>query len=113
MKQIQNITSEPIQRHTIVFEESGITLTLRFYPRTQIWCFDAEFLDNAVYGIKLSVGALHIVSQNFPFDFAVLDLSNNGIDPFLTSDFIDGRCRLYMLEPDDMVEARNGAEVPI
>lgn len=112
MKRVQNITNEPIQRHTIVFEESEITLTLRFYPRTQIWCFDAEFGDWAVYGLKLSVGVLHMVSQNQPFDFIVTDESGVGIDPFQRTDFTSGRCLLYLLEPDDMVELR-GDEVPL
>ena len=50
MRRIQNITDEPIQRHTILFEKSEIIFTLRFYPRTQIWMFDAEFGDKQVYG---------------------------------------------------------------
>jgi len=68
MRRLQNITSEPIQRHTILFEKSEINLLhLRFYPRTQIWMFDAEFGDKKVYGLKLSVGVLHMISQNQPF----------------------------------------------
>ena len=113
MIRIQNITSEPIQRHTIIFQESEITLVLRFYPRNQVWCFDAEYKDWAVYGIKLSLGVRHIKSQNKPFDFFVTDRSNNGIDPFRSNDFSGDRCRLYMFEPDEMVNIRGGAEVPI
>lgn len=113
MIRVQNITSEPIQRHTIVFEESEIILTLRFYPRTQIWCFDAEYKEWAVHGIKISVGVPHIISQLQPFDFACIDRSNNGIDPFQVGDFSSGRCGLYMLETADMVDVRGGAEVPI
>jgi hypothetical protein len=112
MRQIENITTDPIQDHTIFFDESEITLTLRFYPRTQIWCFDVEFGEWAVYGIKCSVGVLHIRSQNKPFDFFVTDESGSGIDPFQLSDFSTGRCNLYMLESDDMVEIR-GDEVPL
>jgi len=58
MRRLQNITDEPIQRHTILFEKSEIIFTLRFYPRTQIWMFDAEFGDTVVYGLKLSVGVI-------------------------------------------------------
>lgn len=111
MRRIQNITDEPIQRHTIILDDSEMTLTLRYYPKTQHWSFDSEYNGKSVYGIKLSVGALHMVSQNQPFDFIVTDRSGNGIDPILRSDFSNGRCRLYMLERDEMIEVRSGAEV--
>ena len=106
MLKIQNITDEPIQRHSILFQESEIILTLRFYPRSQIWCFDAEYLDWSVKGIKLSVGVLHIAGQNRLFDFVVRDFSNNGIDPFAKTDFSNDRCSLYMLEQDDIEDIR-------
>lgn len=109
---IQNITSEPIQRHTILFQESEVILTLRFFPRNEIWMFDAEHQGNAVRGVKLSAGVLHMISRNQPFDFVVRDLSGNGIDPFRRSDFSDGRCELYMLQASDM-EGIRGAEVPL
>ena len=109
MIRIQNITDEPIQRHTILFEESEIIFTLRFYPRTQIWMFDAEFGDKKVYGLKLSVGVLHMLSQNQPFDFVCGDLSRNGIDPFKRQDFSSGRCEIYMLEAADMELIRGAA----
>ena len=109
MRRLQNITEEPIQRHTILFEKSEITFILRFYPRTQIWMFDAEFGDKKVYGLKLSVGVLHMLSQNQPFDFVCVDLSGNGIDPFQRQDFSSGRCEIYMLESSDMERIRGAA----
>lgn len=112
MRRVQNITGEPIQRHNILFQESEIVLTLRFYPRTQIWAFDAQWQDWNVYGIKLSVGVLHIESQNQPFDFLVTDATGEGFDPFRANDFLDGRCALYILEADDMADIR-GTDVPL
>jgi hypothetical protein len=112
MIKIQNIGDEAIQRHTIIFQEFEITLTLRFYPKVQMWCFDCEFLDWEVHGLRLAVGVLHMVSENQPFDFYVIDESGNGLDPFQINDFSTGRCSLYMLEEADMVEIRKGAEVP-
>ena len=110
MKQLQNLTNEPIQRHTILFEQSEITFVLRFYPRTQVWLFDVEFGNKQVYGLKLSVGVLHMLSQNQPFDFICVDKSGNGIDPFTRTDFSGGRCEIYLLEAADMVQIR-GVEV--
>jgi hypothetical protein len=72
--------------------------------------FDAEFGDNQVYGLKLSVGVLHMLSQNQPFDFICIDRSGNGIDPFQRQDFSGGRCNIYMLEAADM-ELIRGIEV--
>jgi len=109
--EIENITAEAIQRHLIVLEESEVILTLRYYPKSLIWCFDAEFLNKRTLGIKLSVGALHMVSQNQPFDFEVIDNSQLGIDPFQITDFSSNRCTLLMLERDDMVIIRQGAQV--
>lgn len=113
MRRITNITDEPIQRHTIIFEESEITLTLRFFPRHEFWAIDIEYSNYQVFGIKLSIGVLHITSGNMPFDFVVVDASNNGIDPFRRNDFSDGRCNLYMFEREDMIEIRQGEVVPV
>lgn len=114
MKRLTNITSETLQRHLILFEDDGVvTLTLRFYPKTQHWAFDAEYKGRSVYGVKLSVGVLHIKSKNFPFDFFVVDGSGLGIDPFQRNDFHSGRCNIYIMETDDMLEIRNGAEASV
>lgn len=112
MRLLQNITDEPIQRHTIIFEESEITFKLRFYPKSEMWCFDASFGDWSVFGLKLSVGVLHMLSQNKPFDFIVTDESGIGIDPFQKTDFSSGRCKIYLLESADLVQ-RRGDEVPL
>jgi hypothetical protein len=72
--------------------------------------FDAEFSDKQVYGLKLSVGVLHMISQNQPFDFVCVDRSGEGIDPFKRQDFSGGRCEIYMLEPGEMEQIR-GVEV--
>lgn len=112
MRRIQNISNEPIQRHSIIIDEFEVVLRLRFYPKTQHWTFDVEYEGAAVYGIKLSLGVLHMVSANFPFDFAVVDNSGTGLDPFQRDDFVNGRCTLYMLEADEMEEVRGGAEIP-
>ena len=103
---LQNISAEAFQRHSIIFREAEIILTLRFYPRSQIWCMDLSYLDWEVNGIKLSTGVLHIAGQNKQFDFIVRDLSNNGLDPFKKTDFEEGRCEIYMLEQLDIEEIR-------
>jgi hypothetical protein len=112
MRQIENITDEPHQRHTIVFEESEIALELRFLPVVEMWFVNVEYKGVVASGYKLSADVLHMRSRNFPFDFTVLDLSNSGIDPFRIDDFSSGRCGLYLVESADM-EAIRGAPVPL
>jgi len=111
MKRIQNITDEPIQRHSIIIGEYEAVLYLRYFPKTQHWTIGIEYEGGAVYGVKLSLSVLHMVSANFPFDFIVADNSDTGIDPFQRDDFVNGRCTLYMLTADEMIEVREGAEV--
>jgi len=109
MKKILNIGSEPIQRHTLLFEETEIILTLRFFPTVQQWFFDAEYKTFAVYGIKLALGVLHMRSRNQPFDFVMQDNSGLGLDCFRIGDFSDGRCSLYLVESVDMKAIRGVA----
>lgn len=111
-KRIQNITDEADQRHVILFEESEIVLTLRFFAVAEFWAIDVEYKGRTVYGFKLSANVLHMRSQNFPFDFTVRDLAETGIDPFKIDDFASGRCELYLLTADDMEVIRDGA-VPL
>lgn len=101
MIKIKNISSEAHQRHTIIFRESEIILTLRFQLTLSQWFFDVEYGGKNTYGVKLATGPLHIQGRNYPFDFAVSDLSGIGQDPFRIDDFTD-RCVLYMLEPAEM-----------
>ena len=112
MKQITNITNEPNQRHIIPLDDSEIIFTLRFYPTIQQWCFDVTWDGKAIYGVKLSTGTLHITNTNMPFDFIVSDESLNGIDPFKIDDFQAERCKLYMLDADEM-ESFRGVPVEI
>lgn len=109
--QIQNITSEAYQRHIVQYDPSEITLELRYASIVQSWIMNVEYRDWAIYGVKLSVGTLHIRQENQPFDFVVLDLSGLGLDPVSRNDFADGRCGLFMLTASEM-EAIRGAPVP-
>jgi hypothetical protein len=102
MKQLTNITADAIQTFTLLVGDEEAQITLRYYPTTQIWCFDLTFRNQSIYGIKLSLGILHIDSYNFPFDFIVQDTSNLGLDPLKLDDFEQGRTILYMLTAEEM-----------
>ena len=87
-------------------------LVLRFYPTVGMWTFDATYKDTQILGRKLSVGVLHMLSRNMPFDFLVSANAGTGLDPFRLDDFSTERCSLFMLEADDM-EVLRGAPVPL
>lgn len=112
MIEVMNISDFPFQRHTIITPDAPITLDLRFYPRVGFWTVGIQYKNKTIKGVKLATGVLHMRSQNLPFDFIVVDASNNGIDPFKADDFSSGRCRLLMLERADMGVIR-GQPVPI
>lgn len=105
MIKIINLTNEPNQLHTILFEETEITLHLRFHEICGFWTFDVTYKDRSVYGVKLSISTLHIQSENLPFDFVCLDNSKLGLDPFEIDAFLE-RCSIFMLEADDMEKIR-------
>lgn len=110
--QIQNISAEAHQRHVLLFDESEIELTMRFYPTVEMWTIDVSYKGQTATGYKLSADVLHMRSRNFPFDFAVRDLSGLGLDPFRLDDFATGRCAIYMMSADDMETIRD-APVPL
>ena len=112
MIEIENIGNETLQRHIILFEESEIELILRYLPITSIWVFNVTYKGKSSNGHKLSNKTPHMLSTNFPFDFIVLDNNGTGIDPVDRNDFVNGRCSLYMLEPDD-IERLRGQPVEI
>lgn len=109
---IQNLTDEAFQRHVILLDEQEVELSLRFLSVVEGWFIDVTYADRSAYGFKLALNTLHMLSQNFPFDFIVEDLSGRGIDPFRIDDFSEDRCALYMLQADDMAEIR-GQYVPV
>jgi len=109
---IENIGNETLQRHVILFQETEIILTLRFLPMVSFWFYNVEYKGRQANGYKLSTGTPHMLSRNFPFDFIVTDNNNTGIDPINRNDFLNGRCTLYMLEPNE-IEALRGQPVEI
>jgi hypothetical protein len=112
MIQLQDITQDNIQELTIPFDDSEIIFKMFFSPVVQQWFFDVEYGGRETNGVKLTVGVLHVTRRNYPFDFWVTDNSGKEVDPFLIDDFYNGRCSIFIVEPDEMAEIR-GASVPV
>lgn len=109
--QITNITDEPSQRHTLLVGDDEITLILNFYDVTEMWSFDVAWRGVRYNGFMISLGCLHIQALNWPFDFFAVATDNSGMAPFRLGDFSEGRCELYFVTAEEMVE-RRGLEVP-
>ena len=105
MKALSNITIDPIQIHHVPLEDGDLIITLRFYPTTQVWCFDVEFNEKKVNGLKCSLGVVHSLGSNFPFDFSFGCTQNTGLDPYKIDDF-ESRVKFYLLEQSDVQEYR-------
>lgn len=110
IKQFSNITDQPVQRHSLIFNDVEASVVLRYSPQVQQWFIDCEVGNKAIYGVKLAVGTLHMVSRNMPVDFTVSDNSGNGIDPFKANDFSSGRCSLFIVD-DEAMEIIRGQKV--
>jgi len=111
-RKLANITAEPIQRHILEAEGITVNITLKWYPQVASWFADVKYGDKQRLGVRLVVGALHITSANMPFDLAVRDNSEFGLDPMRRDDFESGRCELFVLMPSEMEEYR-GVPVPL
>ena len=109
---LEKINADAHQEHRLLIEGGDVVLTLRYHPAPQIWAMDVSYSGVAAYGLKLTLGTLHVRAANLPLDFVVQDTSGTGIDPFLDDDFESGRCRLWMVTAAEMREIR-GVEVPL
>ncbi len=112
MRLIENISDETSQRHSILFQETEIILTLKYSPTVEMWSADVSYKNFNIYGFALTCGVLHMESSNTPFGFAIQDTSGLGLDPFRRDDFLTGRTAMYLIEPDEMTDIR-GIEVPL
>jgi len=111
MDLITNITDEPIQRHVLLFERGEAVIVIRHLPTVEMWKMRVEYNGGYIDGVKLSLGNIHFRHKNWPFDIAVLATDRSGIDPYRADDFSTGRCELYMVTPEEMIDIRGG-DVP-
>ena len=110
---IENITAEFIQSHTLEFSRGLIELSLKYESAVKMWKVDVLYTRSdgsaplpAIYGVKLALSTTHFKHRNWPFDFAVVDTTGNGVDPYRADDFEVGRCKLYLITPLEMIGIR-------
>lgn len=113
MNIIENITSEYNQDHFLEFSRGFALVKLIFHAPVQMWTMNVTYTragdespQRPINGVKLSLSTTHIKHRNWPFDFTVIDTTGNGVDPFRADDFESGRCELYFITPDEMIQIR-------
>lgn len=113
MNIINNITADASQRHFLEFDRGSIELELIFETAVQMWKMNVTYTragdtsaQRPIYGVKLANATTHFKHRNWPFDFAVVDTSGNGVDPFRLDDFSTGRSELYFVTPTEMISIR-------
>lgn len=111
MLQIENLSNDPHQQHTLIVADGEIGLELRYLATVQQWHAWVEWKGRRIGGVKLSGGSFHFRAFNLPFDIACQVTDATGLDPFRVDDFSGGRCLLYLVTRAEMAEIR-GADVP-
>ena len=106
MRDITNITDDSNQLHTIPYFDSEIVIELLFSSVVKCWFINVSYGDKIINGLKLSLGTLHMRSNNLPFDFVIIDMIDSGFDPYQQDDFLNIRYKLVLLEAEDMEERR-------
>lgn len=105
MLQIENITEEVWQKHTIILENGELfTFELYFASQQIAWYFKNITYQNFVLNsIKVvnSINLLNQFSQILPFGIACLSISDR--DPNQVEDFTSGYSSLYLLTEADLV----------
>jgi hypothetical protein len=103
----QEIDDTPKQQLTLVDENgNNILFTLYFYPTQSAWFFDLSYGNFQLNGCRLvnSINILKSYKNQLPFGIACL--SNDGSDPFMLNDFLNSRCQIYTLTPNDLVNIK-------
>ncbi len=106
-----NITNEPAQSFTILFEDKNIDVTLEYHPTTTNWVANFDYVESELlYGVVLNSAISILDTFNKPFDFFVNDVNDLGLSPFDLENFQDAFYTFNRIEREELNEIR-GYEV--
>lgn len=113
MKTIEQITTEPLQKQTIVLDDgSTVSFVIAYVPMQYGWFFrEIIYKSFKVTNIRVtnSPNILHQFKNQIPFGIACFSEENR--EPFLQEDFSSGTSKLYLLsleETQDYAEYLSG-----
>jgi hypothetical protein len=103
---IQQITSDPLQKQTLILPDgTSLSMTINFVPMQYGW-----FITSLVYGafilnglrITNSPNMLHQFKNQIPFGLACF--SNQNREPSQQQDFSSGTSQLYLLSAAEVAQ---------
>ncbi|HGJ5880647.1 MAG TPA: hypothetical protein ACHBZ9_16760 [Arsenophonus nasoniae] len=105
MYKIENLSSDPIQTHTLLTDIDDIELTLTFYPSISAWNMDITYRNITIHGVAVSLNVPLLHDSRLPFTIVAIARDNPDIEPSLLDDFASGRGNLYLLVGEEEKEA--------
>ncbi|AUR84247.1 hypothetical protein NVP1052A_18 [Vibrio phage 1.052.A._10N.286.46.C3] len=113
MNLVENITEQYDQVISLEFSRGLVQLNLIYSEVVGMWRMNVTFTradsnepERPINGVKLALSTTHFQHRNWPFDFAVVDTTGTGVDPYAANDFAIGRCELYFVTPKEMILIR-------
>ncbi|WP_334472435.1 phage baseplate plug family protein [Arsenophonus sp. PmNCSU2021_1] len=103
--QIENLSSDPVQTHTLLTDIDDIELTLTFHPSISAWNMDITYRNIAINGVAVSLNVPLLHDSRLPFTIVAVARDNRDIEPSLLDDFASGRVVLYLLVGEEEKEA--------
>ena len=106
MQYIDNISNEPMQKHTILLEEdsSRIVLELTYRPNQLGWFLDVTY-DNLyfkLYGLRITTNSNILNQWRNKLPFGIICQCKDSQDPMLIEDFLVNRAQLAILSKEEV-----------
>jgi len=108
MKRLEGIRATGTQRLTTTASNGDVVVIVLFYDAaTQNFKIDVEWNDFILRGTRVfsSPNLLNQYENIIPFGLAVV--TTGGGEPFLVNDFSSGRCNMYLLTPEEVVDVND------
>lgn len=105
MRYIDRITDDARQQLLLNGNEGQIiTLSLRFMPSQRIWVMDVVEGAFSLYGVNVVASPNLLQNYSNLIRFGFTCTTENGVDPYRITDFLDGTAKLFLMAPDDVLE---------
>lgn len=106
MQQIDTISNDARQKHTILLDEdnSRIVIELTYKPTQLGWFVDVtyETLGMQIFGLRVTTNTNILDQWRNILPFGLLCTCEDEQEPLLVDDFIVGRAKLYILSAEDV-----------
>jgi hypothetical protein len=105
MTLVDNLTDAADQTTTLILpDNTAATLRLRFRPRTGRWVADVGYAATGFQANGINVCCLPNILRAWrrTLPFGIAFMTADFTDPFQLTDFLTGRCSVYLLNEEDV-----------